>query len=93
MSSLRNIAEGWYNFINATAYTKRLMQSRLEICDTCPSKEQLSSIGEKIVKTINEEGNLFKCKECGCPLAAKTANLKEKCPLGKWSISGTESYY
>ena len=93
MSSLSNIATGWYNYINASSYIKGLMNSRLDICDSCPSKVQLSAVGQMIVKGINKEGNLFKCKECSCPLAAKTANPKEKCPLHKWSIAGTESYY
>jgi len=28
------------------------------------------------------------CKECGCPLIAKTRSTKEtnKCPLGKWKL-------
>ena len=93
MSSLVNIASGWYNYLNTTSYTRKLMRYRLNICDTCPSKVQLNKLGQIVIKAINEEGNLYKCKECGCPLAAKTASLNEKCPLEKWSIAGTESYY
>lgn len=90
---LQNIAEGWYNYIASSKYTQRLMKSRLDICDTCSKKEQLSPIGKKIVSAINEEGSLFRCGECKCPLAAKTASPSESCPLGKWSIAGTESIY
>jgi hypothetical protein len=93
MISLVDIASGWYNYLNATPYVKKLIGQRLAICDSCPSKQQLTKMGQILVKSVNEEGNLFKCKECGCPLAAKTASLKSSCPLGKWSIAGTESYY
>ena len=93
MSSLVNIAQGWYNYATASGYNKSLMESRLAICDKCPSKKQLNQLGEVIIRAFNVEGSLFKCGECNCPLAAKTAALNEKCPLGKWDIAGTESLY
>lgn len=30
------------------------------------------------------------CKECGCPLKAKTACLHCQCPLNKWLIQLTK---
>jgi len=93
VSSLIDIAKGWYNYVASTPYTKRLMEYRLDICDKCPKKEQLSEVGMKIVTAINKEGSLYRCGECKCPLAAKTANPKETCPLEKWRIAGTESLY
>lgn len=90
---LINIAEGWHNYIMSSKYTQKLMKSRLDICDECPKKEQLSFIGQKIVGAINKEGSLYRCGHCKCPLAAKTASVNESCPLGKWGIAGTESMY
>jgi len=83
LQSLTNIAEGWYDFIQGTPYTKELMKYRLNICDTCPEKKQLSSLGQFIVSTVNNEASLFKCGKCSCPLASKTAGPRSKCPLGQ----------
>lgn len=90
MSTLFNIATGWYNYIEGSQYTKDLMKYRLEKCDTCPFKKQLSAAGQLLVTSINHEGSLFKCEKCGCPLAAATAAPKKECPIGRWGMAGTE---
>lgn len=91
--TLLHIARGWYNYITSTPYTQELMDKRLAICDVCDKKQQLGSVGELLVTTINKEGSLFKCGECNCPLSAKTADPTSSCPLNKWSVAGTESYF
>lgn len=93
LQKLRNIAEGWYNFAAGTPATRELMQFRLDKCDTCPEKVQMSALGELLVSTINNEASLYQCKKCSCPLASKTAAPGAECPLGKWGIAGTESMY
>lgn len=82
--NLGDIAEGWYNYIVAKPSVRSLMLKRLETCDVCPSKVQMSQAGITIVQLINKAGSVYKCNECQCPLAAKTSSTNEKCPLGKW---------
>ena len=84
MSSLVGIASGWYMFVTAPDSLKPLIIKRLEICDICPEKEQLSETGITIIRAINKAGSVYKCGHCQCPLAAKTAGPNEQCPLGKW---------
>lgn len=95
MINLLDIASGWYSFINATPYTKKLMKYRLSICETCPNKVILDPVTKFIVKKIDSTTVLCKCKLCKCPLSALTANLKSECKIGKWGIAGTEetNYY
>lgn len=90
---LLEIAKSWYDFITADNHTKSMMQSRLEICDKCPFKAQISPVGQQFLTTINSEANLFKCTKCGCPLAAKTARYDNKCPINKWGVGGSDSMY
>jgi microsomal dipeptidase-like Zn-dependent dipeptidase len=71
------------------------MVHRLNICDTCPHKRELSPLGQKLVRSINDSASIFECSKCNCPLAAKTAATTSKCPLNppKWDVAGTESMY
>ncbi len=69
------------------------MRTRLDICETCPSKVEVSITGQVLTMSLNLPENLFKCNECSCPLGAKTSAPKETCPLKKWGIAGTEDYY
>jgi hypothetical protein len=87
---LSEIATSWYDFKEATDYTKQLMEHRLSICDSCTEKQQLNSLGKLLVTSVNEDASLFKCGKCNCPLSPKTAGLLNTCPLGKWGIAGTE---
>ena len=90
---LSRIAEGWYNYLQSSGYTKELMATRLEHCDVCPYKKQMTGIGKVLTTALNMEENTFFCSKCNCPLGSKTAATKESCPIGKWGIAGTESMY
>jgi len=92
-TTLKKIAEGWYNYLQGSDYTKELMAFRLEHCDTCPYKKQMTGIGKVLMNVVNMPENTFFCSKCNCPLGSKTAAPKEKCPIGKWGIAGTESMY
>jgi len=91
--NLIDIARGWYNFTAGSSYVKVLMEKRLAICDKCPHKKQLSPAGKLLVQAINEDGNLFKCGICHCPLAALTSLPGSKCRDGRWGPAGEESYF
>ncbi len=82
--NLLHIANGWYNFIQGSPLTRQMMTDRLMLCDSCPSKQQLNEVGKVIIQMLNKDGSVYICKECGCPLAAKTANPDSRCPLEKW---------
>ncbi len=92
-TTLEKIAEGWYNYLQGSEYTKELMASRLKICDLCPYKKQMTGIGRVLMNATNMPENTFFCSKCNCPLGSKTAATKESCPIGQWGIAGTESMY
>lgn len=93
MTSLLQIARSWYNFYVATPETKHIMSKRLEVCDKCEHKVQVSEAGKILIQAVNEEASVYQCGVCHCPLAAKTAHPMNECPLGKWKIAGEESYF
>lgn len=84
MTSLVTIAQSWYLYARGLPSTQQLMAERLAICDACPSKKQMNAAGKFVMASINQEGSTYYCGQCSCPLAAKTANPKNRCPLGKW---------
>lgn len=88
--NLIQIAKSWYDFSQGSDYTKALMESRLTICDNCPEKVQMDSLGQAIVTSINAEASIYKCGKCNCPLSPKTAHPANTCPLGKWGVAGSE---
>lgn len=91
--SLIQIARSWFAFAQGQPYTKGLMQKRLTICDTCNEKEQLSEAGQWLISIIKNEGSVYRCSLCKCPLAGLTAGTANSCPLQKWGPGGQESYF
>jgi len=87
--NLIQIAKSWYTFNKGSDYTKALMEKRLKICDTCPHKVQMNSLGRVILNKINEEGSIFKCDLCSCPLSALTAHPANKCKDNRWGVAGS----
>lgn len=70
-----NIAEGYKNLLVSTSEIEEMASKRMVICNPCPSKLPL-------VKIKNVQ--YFICKECNCPLDAKTRSTGEQCDLKKW---------
>ena len=69
LNKFLHIIKGWfYDFID---FNPELLKSRLEICNQCEHKKQLT-------KSIEI------CSECGCPLKKKCRVKEESCLLGKW---------
>ncbi len=91
--NLVDIAKGWWNYSRGESYTKNLMEKRLEICGVCPHKVQISTAGKILIQLVNEDGNLFQCGLCGCPLDPLTANPTSRCKDNRWLPAGEESYY
>ena len=83
MSSFRDTAEGWINFISS--YSKRFSKSekenverRAEICRTCPHLVKASA---RLIKRWP-----FQCNLCGCVFPVIAYSKNKKCPLGKWNL-------
>jgi hypothetical protein len=91
MSSLVNIAKGWYNL--ARHQNQELALERLAVCDTCEFKRQMNAAGALLVTMINHASSTYYCGDCGCPLAAKVSEPSEACGKNKWSAQPSESYY
>lgn len=80
---LIDIAKSWYSFMKEDGTDLVLANERLAICDACPDKEQLSTVGKRLMNTINSESSTYKCGKCHCPLASKVFS-SSGCPAGKW---------
>lgn len=62
-------------------HLKEISNARLKICDECRMRVGNTCSRSKVdvhVKTGKQ------VRGCGCNLAAKTLEEKQKCPLGKW---------
>ena len=88
MSLIKQILEGWANYVESSKYTKKMMEYRLEICMKCPFKEKMGTVMTTVVQAIHEDGSVYKCSKCNCPLASATASPTKKCPEGKWEEAG-----
>ena len=82
MSKIKNILNGWENFIAKSEVVESLARVRAEICSNCPKAKK--SVLLAFVKDSLKEVEGYKCAECQCPLSAKLRSKNEVCPLGQW---------
>jgi hypothetical protein len=81
MSKLKNIWEGWSNYVKGETSNKA--KERASICKNC----EFSKVGtfERLLPDYElEEVQGMKCIKCTCPLLAKLRSDDEKCPIGLW---------
>jgi len=83
MSKLKNIAEGWKQYL--TGKTTEEEKKRALICQGCPSAV-LGSYEKLMTDFSLKEIDGLKCGECSCPLSTKIRSKNEKCPLNKWKF-------
>lgn len=86
MAKIEEILSGWANLIKdhfgqLDDQVKKISQERLNICDSCDIRLGFVCNPKKMGRH-ETTGKL--AKGCGCNIAAKSMNLKSKCPLGKW---------
>lgn len=62
-------------------HLKTISEQRLKICDNCPMRVGNTCSKSKIGTHVTTGKQV---RGCGCNLAAKTLEEKQKCPLGKW---------
>lgn len=91
IKNLKNIIEGWSNYLFDNKEIKELAESRAAICASCPlnvnnicSKQMSGQVVETFVynEQLRIKGSTQ--KGCSCPLSAKTRSPESKCPLNKW---------
>lgn len=93
-TALIQIARSWFAFLKGNPYTRSMMQKRLNICDTCEHKVQISAAGQVVMNILsNDPDATYQCGKCGCPLMSKTAETLNECPLGKWKANTKQSYF
>jgi len=80
--NVKNILNGWQNFIFHNQVTEKLAKERASFCVNCPKlkKGKLLSFLNDDLKEI--EG--YYCDICKCPLSGKIRSKEEKCDLNKW---------
>jgi len=80
--NVKNILNGWQNFIDKSEVTETLAVQRALNCVDCVElkKGGLLSFMNDDLKEI--QGHY--CNICKCPLSAKLRSLNEVCPLNKW---------
>jgi len=81
--SLKDIKEGWLNYIKSLISKKTLdpefskvVSKRASICTTCPYL---------VMTRLTKDAVYGKCKKCGCIYPAMIFAAGKKCPIGKWS--------
>jgi hypothetical protein len=83
MSSALEIIRAWHIYTKGEPQTRRLIEQRMKICETCPEMMALSHTGQLLLNLI-VEGVSFKCAKCKCALEVKCSDPEHHCPLGKW---------
>lgn len=79
----KKILEAWKISANPNEKQAELAKKRLEICEMCPSKNEILK---------NKKWSHI-CKECGCPINKKIfTNNYNECPLGKWESIDTQYF-
>ena len=81
--NIKNILNGWQNFISKSEVTERLASDRAMECIGCENAKFSKTI-EVFIKDDFEEIEGYLCKLCKCPLSAKIRSVSEKCEIGKW---------
>ena len=84
MSKIRNIAEGWLNFIKSrkprgvSPELEAMANQRASICNRCPFLQKKPyKIGGKILAK-------YRCGKCGCAFPMMVYAPQKKCPINKW---------
>ena len=78
------IVKAWRNYAFKDPEIEIIAKQRADTCGTCDNAV-FSKVLNVFVKDKNEKVQGYKCKLCGCPLAALTRNTGEyRCKENKW---------
>ena len=89
MSKIRNIAEGWFNYIKArkpkgiSPELEAMAEQRSSICNKCPFLQT------KAVRVAGKAISKYRCGKCGCAFPMMVYAPQKKCPINKWPKQNT----
>lgn len=81
---LRDILDGWANYIIDDPVTEQMAQHRASICAKCPFAEVMSGVHTLVADNKTKQIRGMVCSKCSCPLSAKVRSSRSVCPIGKW---------
>ena len=84
LSKLRNIVEGWGNYVFENDEVESIARQRAEECGKC-DEAIVGIVAALVIDEIKDIEGMV-CNKCNCPLSAKTRSLNETCPLRKWKV-------
>ena len=80
--SLKNIKDGWLNYIRTLVNKRSLdpkfkdeIDKRAQVCGDCP---------ELMIRNFSSTLLKGKCRRCGCSYPALIFAPRKRCPIGKW---------
>lgn len=79
MSKLKEILNGWTNYVFQTPEIEKLAKDRAVHCSTCPINS-----GNTCSKRVTVIHNNKPVSGCGCPLPGLLRSKNSTCKLGKW---------
>lgn len=82
MSKLKQIYEGWKNYVFLNEEVEKAARVKADICSKCPNAVEdkwFDLVDERI-----EELSGLKCKLCDCPLSTLTRSKDKKCKIKRW---------
>ena len=80
---IKDILNGWKNYIIADPVIDQEAKPKAEICSNCKfAKKGKFTAVLRDYKLHEIEGHY--CSKCTCPLSAKVRSKNEQCPIGKW---------
>lgn len=80
--NIKNIINGWQNFILKSEVTEQLASDRALECIGCEHAKKRKLIA--FIKDDFKEIEGYICNLCKCPLSAKIRSISEKCDIDKW---------
>ena len=82
MIKIKNILNGWSNFIEKSEVTEAIAEVRAEKCAKCSECKEGKLLA--LIKDDLKEIEGHYCSLCYCPISAKIRSELETCPLSKW---------
>ena len=80
--NVKNILNGWQNFILKSEVTETMAEHRAGHCIVCPEFKEGKLLA--MIKDDFKEVEGYYCNLCKCPISAKIRSEKETCDLNKW---------
>lgn len=80
--NIKNILNGWVNFIEKSEVTEAMAEKRALECAKCVHCKEGKLLA--LIKDDLKEVEGFYCGLCYCPISPKIRSELETCPVNKW---------